>query len=299
MLTRRQFGSGILGVAAFSAQPQLRAAPAADERKQWLQRELARIERESLGRLGVAVLDTESGLEAGSRVGERFPMCSTFKCLAASAVLKRVDGRELRLDQRIRFEAKDLVTYSPVTREHVGSGMTLAELCEAALTQSDNTAANLLLRQVGGPAGLTTFARSLGDEVTRLDRWETELNEALPDDPRDTTSPAAMLQNLRRLLLGDVLSTNARKQLTDWMLANKTGDARLRAGVPRDWRVADKTGSGERGTANDIGVFWPTGRKPVVVAAYLTGSQASADERNATIAKVARAVAEAIAGQAG
>lgn len=292
MLTRRQFGHGLLGI-AFASLPQLRAA---EGRQQQLQRELARIERESLGRLGVAVLDTESGLEAGLRAGERFPMCSTFKCLAASAVLKRVDREELRLEQRIPFEAKDLVTYSPVTKQHLGSGMTLAELCEAALTQSDNTAANLLLRQIGGPAGLTAFARSLGDEVSRLDRWEVELNEALPDDPRDTTSPAAMLQNLRRLLLGDALSANARQKLTDWMLANKTGDTRLRAGVPRDWRVADKTGAGERGTTNDVGVFWAAGRKPVLVTAYLTGSQASADERNATIAKVARAVTEAIAG---
>jgi beta-lactamase class A len=289
----------LVGVATFASLPQLRAAPTADERKQRLQRELDRIERESRGRLGVGVLDTATGLDAGLRAGERFPMCSTFKCLASAAVLKRVDGGELRLEQRIQFEAKDLVTYSPVTKDHVGSGMTLAELCEAALTQSDNTAANLLLRQIGGPAGLTAFARSLGDEVTRLDRWETELNEALPDDPRDTTSPAAMLQNLGRLLLGDVLSASARQQLTDWMLANKTGDARLRAGVPRDWRVADKTGSGDRGTANDIGVVWPAGRKPVLVTVYLTGSQASAEDRSATIAKVARAVADAVAGQAG
>lgn len=299
MLTRRQFGSGLLGVAALAGLPQLRAAPTADERRQRLRRELDRIERESRGRLGVAVLDTGTGLEAGLREAERFPMCSTFKCLVASAVLKRIDGGELRLDQRIQFEAKDLVTYSPVTKEHAGSGMTLAGLCEAALTQSDNTAANLLLRQIGGPAGLTTFARSLGDEVSRLDRWETELNEALPDDPRDTTSPAAMLQNLGRLLLGDVLSAGARQQLTDWMLANKTGDARLRAGVPRDWRVADKTGSGDRGTANDIGALWPAGRKPVLVTVYLTGSQAPADERSATIAKVARAIADTVAGRAG
>lgn len=299
MLTRRLFGFAILGVATSVSLLRPRAASASDERKLRLERELAGIERESGGRLGVAVLDAESGLAAGCRAGERFPMCSTFKCLASSAVLKRVDAGDLRLEQRVQFEANDLVPYSPVTKEHVGSGMTLAEICEAALTQSDNTAGNLLLRQIGGPAGLTSFARSIGDEVSRLDRWEVELNEALPDDPRDTTSPAAMLQNLQRLLLGDVLSANARQKLTDWMVANKTGNTRLRAGVPHGWRVADKTGAGERGTTNDVGILWPSRRKPILVTVYLTGSQASPEERNATIAKVARAVAEIVAGQAG
>ncbi|UPK35029.1 class A beta-lactamase [Bradyrhizobium sp. 186] len=299
MLTRRRFGSAILGAATFAVLPQPGGAKATEERKLRLERKLALIERESLGRLGVAVLDTESGLEVGLRAGERFPMCSTFKCLASAAVLKRVDGGELRLEQQIQFEAKDIVPYSPVTKDRIAGGMTLAELCEAALTQSDNTAGNLLLRQIGGPVGLTSFVRSLGDDLSRLDRWEVELNEALPEDPRDTTSPAAMLQNLRRLLLGDALSANARQKLTDWMVANKTGDTRLRAGVPRDWRVADKTGAGDRGTTNDVAVFWPPGRKPVLITAYLTGSQAPAEERNATIAKVARMVAEAVVGQAG
>lgn len=295
MLTRRKFGFGALSTIAASTL--LRPSKAADDRRQPLERELARIERESLGRLGVAVLDTETGLDAGLRVRERFPMCSTFKCLASAAVLKRVDRGEMRLDRRIQFEAKDLVPYSPVTKDRVTTGMTLAEICEAALTRSDNTAGNLLLRQIGGPAGLTSFARSLGDEVSRLDRWEVELNEALADDPRDTTSPAAMRQNLQRLLLGDALSANSRRQLTDWMVANKTGDTRLRAGAPRDWKVADKTGAGDRGTTNDVGAFWPAGRKPILVTAYLTGSQASPEDRNATIAKVARAVAEIVSGQ--
>lgn len=294
MLTRRKFGYGVFSLTAASAA--LRPGKAAEDLKPKLERELARIERESLGRLGVAVLDTETGLEVGLRAGERFPMCSTFKCLASAAVLKRVDRGELRLDKSVQFEAKDLVTYSPVTKDRVGIGMTLAEICEAALTQSDNTAGNLLLREIGGPAGLTSFARSLGDDVSRLDRWEVDLNEALVDDPRDTTSPAAMLHNLQRLLLGDALSANARQRLTDWMVANKTGDTRLRAGVPRDWRVADKTGAGERGTTNDVGVFWPPGRRPILVTAYLTGSPATPEERNATVAKVARAVAQMVAG---
>ncbi|MCK1708934.1 class A beta-lactamase [Bradyrhizobium sp. 143] len=298
MLMRRQFGLGVLGVAAALVFPQSNESRAAGERKSPLEEELARIERESLGRLGVAVLDTETGLETGLRAGERFPMCSTFKCLASAAVLKRVDHAELRLEQLIRFEAKDVVQYSPVTKDRVAAGMTLAEICEAALTQSDNTAGNLLLRQIGGPDGLTSFLRSLGDNVSRLDRWEVELNEALPGDPRDTTSPAAMLQNLHRLIVGDALSVASRQRLTDWMVANKTGDTRLRAGVPRDWRVADKTGAGDRGTTNDVGVFWPPRRKPVLVAAYLTGSQGSPEKRNVTIAGVGRLVAETVVGQA-
>jgi beta-lactamase class A len=257
MLTKREFGLMVLGAAV--------APAAADAPKERLERELATIEQQSGGRLGVAVLDTASGLRAGVRADERFPMCSTFKCLAAAAVLERVDRGQSRLDQVIRFAAKDVVANSPMTKDHVASGMTLADICAAALTLSDNTAGNMLLREIGGPAGLTRFARSLGDEVTRLDRWEVELNEAIPGDPRDTTTPAAMLKNLQRLILGDALSKESRQKLTDWMLANKTGDARLRAGLPRDWRVADKTGAGERGTTNDIGVLWPPGRKPILV----------------------------------
>lgn len=204
-----------------------------------------------------------------------------------------------QIEQRIKYEAKDVVAYSPTTKDHVESGMTLAEICVAALTLSDNTAGNMLLREIGGPAGLTRFARSLGDELTRLDRWEVELNEALPDDPRDTTTPAAMVKNLQQLILGDALSETSRQKLTDWMLANKTGDARLRAGLPRDWRVADKTGTGERGTTNDVGVLWPPGRKPLVVTTYLTGSQAPVEQRNATLAKVAHAVADVVMARGG
>lgn len=292
MLTKREFGLALVCGAGSLSFSGLRRSVAADDWKGRLERNLAVIDAQSGGRLGVAVLDTESGLSAGLRADERFPLCSTFKCLAAAAVLQRVDRGQSRLEQQIRFDAKDVVANSPATKDHVESGMTLAEICAAALTLSDNTAGNLLLREIGGPAGLTSFARSLGDEITRLDRWEVELNEALPGDPRDTTTPAAMLKNLQRLILGDALSETSRQRLTDWMVANKTGDARLRAGLPRDWRVADKTGAGEHGTTNDVGLFWAPGRKPVLVAAYLTGSQASVEQRNATLAKVAHAAAE-------
>jgi beta-lactamase class A len=297
MLTKREFGLAVFGLAGAAAFSGISFALAKDERKERLEQELAQIEAKSKGRLGVAVLDTQSGFRAALHGGDRFPMCSTFKFLAASAVLKRVDRGQSQLDKQIRFEAKDVVTYSPVTKDHVDTGMTLAALCEAALTQSDNTAGNMLLREIGGPAGLTTFARSQGDDMTRLDRWEVELNEAVPGDDRDTTTPVAMLNNLQQIIVGQQLSEKSRQQLTDWMLANKTGDARLRAGVPHDWKVADKTGSGERGTANDIGILWPPGRKPVLITVYLTGSQATADERSAAIAEVARAVASSVTGR--
>ncbi|MCA6101365.1 MULTISPECIES: class A beta-lactamase [Bradyrhizobium] len=299
MLTRRTFGLRALGLAVSCTLARSGAAAGPSDPAQRLQQEFARIELATSGRLGVAALDMETGLRASRRGDERFPMCSTFKALASAAVLHRVDRGESSLDQRVQIEAKDILAYAPVTKAHVGSAMTLSELCAAAITLSDNTAANLLLREIGGPAGFTSFFRTIGDNVSRLDRWEVELNEAVPGDQRDTTSPVAMLKDLQRVVLGDVLQTVSRQKLVDWMVANKTGDARLRAGVPRDWRVGDKTGTGERGTYNDIGVFWPPGRKPIVVTVYLTGASAPMEKCNEVIANVARAVANASTGQSG
>lgn len=256
---------------------------------------LGDLERKHSGRLGVAVLDTGSGRRLAHRADERFPMCSTFKFLAAACVLSRVDRKEENLDRRIVFAESDLVTYSPVTKKHAGpGGMTIGDICEAAMTLSDNTAGNLLLASFGGPAGLTAFARSIGDGMSRLDRIETALNEATPGDPRDTTTPVSMLHNMNKLLLEPTLSEASRKQLADWLVANKTGDTRLRAGFPAGWRVGDKTGSGENGTANDIAIVWPSERAPVLVTTYLTGSRASAEERNTAIAEVARIVTLAL-----
>ena len=296
MLTRRRFAYGacaaIVGCSLAKTPSVARAAGGLSEK---LAADLARIERESGGRLGVAVLDTRTEARAGHRADERFPMCSTFKLLAAAAMLARVDVGMERLDVRIRFEARDLVVYSPISKDRVGGeGMSVAELCEAAMIVSDNTAANLLLARLGGPEGLTAFARSLGDAVTRLDRIEPDLNEAAPGDLRDTTSPAAMLSDLQALVLGNALSVSSRDQLARWLVGNKTGDARLRAGLPSDWRVGDKTGSGERGTANDVGIIWPPGRAPVLVSIYLTETSVAAEQRNATHAAVGRAVAFAL-----
>jgi len=267
-------------------------ASAAEKQGTDLERKLADIERTSGGRLGVAVIDTRTGARAAHRAEERFPMCSTFKLLAAAAILQRVDAGQEKLDRRIAFGPSDLVVNSPTTKARVAEGsLTLAELCEAAMVVSDNTAGNLLLANLGGPAGLTAFARSLGDRASRLDRWEPDLNEAVPEDPRDTTTPAAMLENIRQLVLGDVLSAASRRQLTAWLVGNKTGDTRLRASLPKEWHVGDKTGGGERGTTNDVGLLWPPDRDPVIVSAYLTGSPLSPEQRNAAIAAVGEAVA--------
>jgi beta-lactamase class A len=296
MINRRRLvvgaGAALIGYSLIPGRNGVRAAPGLSRR---FAGDLGKIEAESGGRLGVAVLDTMSGERAGHRVDERFPMCSTFKLLAAAAVLARVDADRERLDRRIRFEAGDVVVNSPVTKDrHGGAGMSLGELCEAAMTVSDNTAGNLLLASIGGPAGLTAYARSLGDTQTRLDRIEPDLNEAIPGDPRDTTTPGAMLANLQTLVLGNALSAKSRDQLMQWLIGNKTGDTRLRAGLPAGWRVGDKTGAGESGTTNDVGVIWPPGRAPVIVSAYLTGTSAPGDRRNASIAAVGRAVASTL-----
>lgn len=256
---------------------------------------MERIENKIKGRLGVAMFDAGSGTRYGYRAGERFPMCSTFKLLAAAAVLKRVDAGLEKLERHVVFSREDLVEYSPVTGKRTGGeGMTMAEICEAAVTLSDNTAGNLMLASLGGPAAITAFARSLGDSVTRLDRIETALNEATPGDPRDTTSPAAMAGNIRKLVLGDVLKPASKAQLKAWLLGNKTGGTRLRAGLPAGWRIGDKTGTGEHGSTNDAGVIWPAKGAPIVVAAYLTETVAPMEKRNAALAAVGKIVAETV-----
>ena len=296
MVTRRQFamiatGSAIAAVAsqAFGAG---KAARPMETDKDPVSAECAAIEARVGGRLGVAILDTASGRQTGWRMHERFPMCSTFKFLLASAVLARKDQGKEDLGRKIAFSKDVVVSNSPATAPRAGSdGMTVAELCEAAITLSDNTAANLLLVSIGGekggPAALTKFARSIGDTITRLDRNEPTLNEALDGDLRDTTTPAAMLADLRTLLLGKQLTAASRDQLMDWLVANKTGDARLRAGLPREWRVGDKTGTGERGTANDIAIVWRGDRAPLLVTTYLTGAvNATSAQRDAALAQV-------------
>lgn len=292
MPTRRDFivsaTAGVFGAASLSAS---RFTLQHESTKESHRERFRDLGKKAGGRLGVYILDTSNNASLGHRADERFPMCSTFKLIAAAAILARVDKGQEQLDRRISFTKADLLEYAPVTTARVGEGsLTLAELCDASVTISDNTAANLLLATMGGPAGLTTYIRSLGDKLTRLDRNEPTLNEAIPGDPRDTTTPTAMVGTLKALVLGNALSAKSREMLTNWLVANKTGDARLRAGVPSDWRVGDKTGTGVRGTTNDVGILWPPGRGPLLVAAYLTESEAPLTTRESVLADVARMV---------
>lgn len=252
---------------------------------------LADIEERIGGRLGVFALDAGSGSTMEHRADERFAMCSTFKWILAAAVLKRVDEGEFSLDERVSYGPGDLLEYAPVAREHASEGaMTIGALAGASVTVSDNTAANLLLAKIGGPLGLTRFIRSQGDTVTRLDRNEPTLNTNDPGDPRDTTSPRAMVGLMRRVLCESALSDPSREILLGWMRASETGKERLRAGFPPDWTVGDKTGSGRRNAVNNVAIAWPPGRAPILVAVYTSDSSAEMNALQAAHADVARLV---------
>ncbi|PWB24326.1 L2 family class A beta-lactamase [Stenotrophomonas sp. SPM] len=259
--------------------------------------DFAALEKASGGRLGVTVLDTGSGRRIGGhRQDERFPMCSTFKSMLVAHVLSLADAGRVSLDTRVPIAEKDLLSYAPVARRHVGKDLSVRDLCRGTLTTSDNTAANLLLGVSGGPPALTAFLRTQGDTVTRNDRYEPDMNRFAKGDPRDTTSPAAMAASLARFAVGDGLSEKARLQLADWLIDNQTGDACLRAGVGKRWRVGDKTGSNGEDTRNDIAVLWArAGGTPWVVTAYLQGASVDDDQRAAVLARVG-ALADAMIG---
>lgn len=245
------------------------------------------IESQLNARVGYAQLDFSNGLFIeGYRSQERFPMMSTFKVLLCSAVLSRVDSGLEQLDRRIRYRQSDLIEYSPITKEHLSEGMTVAELCNATITMSDNTAANLLLSSIGGPKELTKFLRKVNDQTTRLDRWEPMLNESLPEDERDTTTPEAMSKTLFTLLTGKALTASSQQQLINWMEADKVGDPLLRSVLPKGWFIADKTGAGEQGSRGIVAVLGPDGKPSRIVIIYLTGSSATMDERNKQIAEI-------------
>lgn len=254
----------------------------------------AALEASTGGRLGVAALNTGNGAAASHRADDRFAFCSTFKLLAVSAVLKRSTDEHGLLDRRIAYEKEDLAPYSPITSKHVGTGLTVAELCAAAIQYSDNAAANLILRLLGGPKTVTKFARSIGDDAFRLDRWEVALNTAVPGDPRDTTTPAAMLRDLRGLAVGDLLGAAQRDRLVAWMRDNTTGAHRIRAGVPAEWSVGDKTGTGDYGTSNDIAVIWPPGKPPIVLVIYFTQREKRAKPRDDVVAAAAKIAVKAV-----
>ncbi|HVI51066.1 MAG TPA: class A beta-lactamase [Candidatus Sulfotelmatobacter sp.] len=282
MIDRRRFltaSAALLGLAG-TAQ--------AEER---LEARFAAIEAACGGRLGVAVR-IGRGPVAGYRLNEFFPMCSTSKLLMTGAILARVDLGQERLERSIAIRPEDRVEYAPIGEKHVNGSLTLEELCEAAMTVSDNIAANLILKTLGGPQTVTAFARSIGDGRTRLDRMEPDLNSVPHGDTRDSTTPAAMLKTLRTLALGDSLSPASRQRMRNWLIACRTGDERLRAGIPKDWIIGDKTGTwtgNGAATSNDVAVAWRPDGQTVAITAYLTDCPAPAAVRNAALANVARA----------
>jgi beta-lactamase class A len=251
-------------------------------------------ERETGGRIGVHAENLATGAKITWRADERFVMCSTFKASLAAFVLARADRGQERLDRMIGFGPKDLLDYAPAARQHLGKGdkgsMSVSDMCEAIVELSDNTCANLLLAEIGGPAALTGFWRSTGDAISRLDHNEPELNRSPPGDSHDTTTPAAMAANLRRFVLGDVLSTASRERFIDWLENCKTGNNRLRAGLPKDWRIGDKTGNNGKDAAGDIAVAWPRPDTPILISVYTQGGSPTAAQLEAIFTEIGRMI---------
>lgn len=298
---RRLFKAGLATSAAVllstesaSAAPGAPAAPSEPRQGAGAQDALSDLEQRYGARLGVYARNVHTGQVVSYRARETFAMCSTFKAFAAAAIL-RDHGDCAPLDEVIHYPPADVLTASPITGRHVDTGMAVGDLCAAAIQYSDNTAGNLLLRQIGGPQGLTRFFRSIGDRVSRLDRWETELNTAVPGDPRDTTTPEAIGSSLQRVTLGGALARADRSQLVTWLKGTITSGERFRAGLPQDWVVADKTGTGDYASVNDIGVAWTTKGTPLVLAVLSTKPAQDAPADNALIADTARILAGVLA----
>lgn len=282
----------MLGTTFAAAQSASKLPTDLAQRHSAIQARLHGLETTAQGRLGVHILDTSTNQEYGYRSEERFMMLSSFKLLACALVLYRTDAGAESLQRRIPYTAKDLIPWSPVTEKHTdGNGMTLAQLCEATITTSDNTAGNLVLSSYGGPAALTAFARRLGDMVSRLDRNEPTLNTPTVEGLMDTTSPRAMVADMHKVLLGNILSAKSRSLLQQWLRGNTTGANQLKAGLPTDWHIGDKTGTNKT-DSNDIAIVYPPNRPPLLVASYLADSQASSQVKDATIAAVGRLVHE-------
>ncbi|ERK11430.1 Beta-lactamase [Serratia fonticola AU-AP2C] len=269
-------------------------AEAASQPPQVTVDKLKRLENDFGGRIGVYAIDTGSNKTFGYRANERFPLCSSFKGFLAAAVLSKSQQQEGLLNQRIRYDNRVMEPHSPVTEKQITTGMTVAELSAATLQYSDNGAANLLLEKlIGGPEGMTSFMRSIGDNVFRLDRWELELNSAIPGDDRDTSTPKAVAESMQKLAFGNVLGLTERHQLMSWFKGNTTGGARIRASVPANWVVGDKTGTcGVYGTANDYAVIWPVGHAPIVLAVYTSKPDKESKHSDAVIADASRIVLE-------
>ncbi|MEV0968341.1 class A beta-lactamase [Microtetraspora glauca] len=272
----------------------IRITPDAD-----LRRKLRALEASYKGRVGAVAIDLGTGKAVGYRANERFPFNSMFKAYACAAVLRKARDTDPGLLGRVqRWKPSEVLPNSAETREHTGTGMTLAQLCRAAVTKSDGLAGNLLLKQIGGPAGLTEYFRSLGDPESRLDRYEPHLTRWKPGEKRDTSTPAAAAGSLSRLTVGDALDARDRKRLIGWLRGAVTGYERIRAGLPKDWTIGDKTGtggSGNYGTANDIAIAWPPrSSAPIIISIFTNRSTngVAADEK--VIASTATALARAL-----
>jgi beta-lactamase class A len=239
-----------------------------------LQRALGKLEKSYDGRIGAVAIDMGTGKAVGHRANERFPFNSMFKVYACAAVLRKArDTDPALLDRVLRWKPDEVLENSPETKKHTATGMTPAQLCRAGVTKSDGLAGNLLMRQIGGPAGLTEYFRSLGDSVSRLDRYEPHLTEWEPGQKRDTTTPAAAASSLSRVTVDNALDAQDRQRLIGWLRGSLTGNTRIRAGLPQDWTIGDKTGTGgtnNHGTANDIAIAWPPGSSTPIIIAVLT-----------------------------
>lgn len=243
------------------------------------------LEQSTGGRLGIAAVNTENGKHFEYRTNERFPMGCTSKVMGVAAILKMSMQDKNLLNERIKYTEKDLETWAPITKKHLTTGMTVTELCAAAISYSDNTAMNLLTKKLGGPQGINNFARAIGDQSYKLDHWWPDEAFSGPDN-KDSSTPGSMTKSLQKLALGDALASTQRSLLLTWMKANTTGDARIRAGVPTGWLVADKTGTGAiYGTTNDIAVVWPPNHSPIVLTIFYTNLDKKAPKRDDIVAK--------------
>ncbi|TMR14891.1 class A beta-lactamase [Nonomuraea turkmeniaca] len=288
---------GTIGTGTASATSVAAAPAVSSQAKVNVRKELRALEKAFKGRIGAYAVDTATGKTVTYRAGERFPLLSTFKAMACAAVLHKARTSDPGLMNKVlHWTADEVLDYSPVTEKHVKDGLTVAQLCEATITLSDNTAGNLILKQIGGPAGLTEYFRSLKDPISRLDRYEPGLNDWTPKDKRDTTTPAAIARDLRALTSGNALHAKDREQINTWLIATRTGDARIRAGLPKTWTIGDKTGTNSTGFGggNDIAVIWPEkGAAPIIMAIYTNRTPGLATD-DKTIAKTATILARGL-----
>ena len=273
----------------------LAAAAASPAHSAGAQRALKALHKRIGGRLGVHILDSQSGRRIAYDDDSRYAMASTFKLPLAAALLWQVDHGAFPLSRTLAISKDDLKPTSPAVEAKLAAGatgMTVSELCAAVVVQSDNAAANVLLAGIGGPQAFTQFMRSIGDKVTRLDRNELELNENQPGDERDTTTPRAMVDSLLRIFTQDVLSLTSRAMLIDWMSASRTGLDRVRAGIPKSWPAGDKTGTGPNGAVNDLCLVYPPDRRPIFVAVYMSESALDVKALAAAHAEIGTLVAK-------